>query len=79
VQVPWPKHHHVMSTTPAPNVPEMPRDGISPELQKTLDFISAENTRHQTYFQTLFDRTMKFLTLVVVILGGVGFFLASIR
>jgi len=56
------------SLQPAPP----PGGPVSPELERVLLFISAENERHQSYFKQLFDRAWWFLAGLVVIVGAIG-------
>lgn len=50
--------------------PENAPMGLSPELKEILEFNEKENQKHRDYFQMLYTRTASFLTVIVVVIGG---------
>jgi predicted Holliday junction resolvase-like endonuclease len=46
------------------------RIGLSAELKEILEFAERENQKHREYFQMLYTRTAGFLTVIVVVIGG---------
>jgi len=52
-------------------VSENARAGLSAELKEILEFTEKENQKHRDYFQMLYTRTAGFLTVIIVVIGGI--------